>query len=233
MISKMYDRFGSRDYRAAGKMRPTLVKVVNEDLTPLLPAVQAPTLILWGDQDQEVPRSAMEIMAARIPRARLVVFEGAGHFPFLDMPEEFCETVKGFLRAGGSCVTGAWLRWPAAAGWWVARIVLPYALVVVQRHLDCIYILQLERYKPDRYARWMPHALADGASRPEVEIGLQALTVGVASLARGGGASTGSWSMCCGLAAGHVLLGAASPLQVSQRLQWTSRAFRVSVVAFA
>jgi pimeloyl-ACP methyl ester carboxylesterase len=102
MISKMYDRFGSRDYRAAGPMRPTLVKVVNEDLTPLLPAVQAPTLILWGDQDRDVPRSAMEIMAARISHARLVVFEGAGHFPFLDMPEKFCETVKGFLRAGGS-----------------------------------------------------------------------------------------------------------------------------------
>lgn len=102
MISKVQGRFGSRDYRAAGQMRPTLVKVVNEDLTPLLPAIQLPTLILWGDQDQEVPRSAMEIMAARIPRARLVVFEGAGHFPFLDMPDEFCRTVKEFLRAGGA-----------------------------------------------------------------------------------------------------------------------------------
>jgi pimeloyl-ACP methyl ester carboxylesterase len=101
-ISRMSDRFGSRDYRAAGKMRPTLVKVVNEDLTPLLPAIQAPTLILWGDRDQEVPRSTMEIMAARVPRARLIVFEGAGHFPFLDTPEKFCETVKGFLRAGES-----------------------------------------------------------------------------------------------------------------------------------
>ena len=101
MISKMSNRFGSRDYRAAGPMRPTLVKVVNEDLSPLLPAVQAPTLLLWGDQDREVPRSAMEIMATRIPHARLHVFAGAGHFPFLDMPEQFCDTVKAFLRAGG------------------------------------------------------------------------------------------------------------------------------------
>lgn len=102
MLSKMSGRFGSRDYCAAGPMRPTLVKVVNEDLTPLLPAVQTPTLILWGDRDQEVPRSAMEIMAARIPHARLIVFEGAGHFPFLDMPEKFCGSVKEFLRAGES-----------------------------------------------------------------------------------------------------------------------------------
>jgi pimeloyl-ACP methyl ester carboxylesterase len=102
IISTVYAQFGSRDYRAAGSMRPTLVKIVNEDLTPLLPSIQVPTLIVWGDQDQEVPRSAMEIMAARIPRARLVVFEGAGHFPFVDVPEGFCRTVKEFLGAGGA-----------------------------------------------------------------------------------------------------------------------------------
>ncbi len=101
VIAKVSGRLGSRDYRAAGHMRPTLVKVVNEDLTPVLAGIQAPTLILWGDQDREVPRSDMEIMAARIPRARLMVFAGAGHFPFLDAPEEFCGTVKEFLQAGG------------------------------------------------------------------------------------------------------------------------------------
>ncbi len=101
VIAKVSDRLGSRDYRAAGEMRPTLVKVVNEDLTPVLPGIQTPTLILWGDQDQEVPRSDIEIMAARIPRARLMVFAGAGHFPFLDAPEEFCGAVKDFLKAGG------------------------------------------------------------------------------------------------------------------------------------
>ncbi len=102
VITRVSGRFGSRDYLAAGPMRPTLVKVVNEDLRPLLPAVRAPTLILWGDRDQEVLRSAMEIMAAHIPNARLVVFEGAGHFPFLDMPEKFCGTLMEFLRAGES-----------------------------------------------------------------------------------------------------------------------------------
>lgn len=102
MISRVSGRFGSRDYLAAGRMRPTLVKVVNEDLTPLLPVIQVPTLILWGDQDQEVPRSAMETMAAKIPNARLIVFEGAGHFPFLDVPEKFFGAMQEFLRAGGS-----------------------------------------------------------------------------------------------------------------------------------
>ncbi len=97
IIATVSGRVGSRDYRAAGSMRPTLVKVVNEDLTPILPSIQALTLILWGDRDQEVPRSAMETMATKIPRSRLVVFAGAGHFPFLDAPEEFCRTLSDFL----------------------------------------------------------------------------------------------------------------------------------------
>ena len=98
LLSRWRDRVGSPDYRAAGRMRPTLVRVVNEDLTPLLPMVQAPALLLWGDQDQEVGRHAMEIMTAKIPRACLTVFPGAGHFPFQDAPDEFCRRLTGFLQ---------------------------------------------------------------------------------------------------------------------------------------
>jgi pimeloyl-ACP methyl ester carboxylesterase len=39
----------------------------------------------------------METMATRIPRARLVVFAGAGHFPFQDAPEEFGRALREFL----------------------------------------------------------------------------------------------------------------------------------------
>ena len=98
LLSRWRDRVGSRDYRAAGRMRPTLVRVVNDDLAPMLPMVQAPTLLLWGDQDPEVGRHAMEIMAARIPRACLTVFPGAGHFPFQDDPDGFCRRLTGFLQ---------------------------------------------------------------------------------------------------------------------------------------
>jgi pimeloyl-ACP methyl ester carboxylesterase len=98
--SRWRARVGSRDYLAAGPLRPTLVKVVNEDLTSMLAMVQAPTLLLWGDQDQEVRRPAVEVMAAKIPRARLTVFPGAGHFPFRDAPEDFCGAVLAFLREG-------------------------------------------------------------------------------------------------------------------------------------
>ena len=101
LIARLTERVGSRDYRAAGAMRPILVRVVNEDLAPMLPAIQAPTLILWGDRDQEVPRAAMDRMARSIPAARMVVFPGAGHFPFQDAPAAFHEALRTFLAEGG------------------------------------------------------------------------------------------------------------------------------------
>ncbi len=76
------------------------MRLVNEDLTRVLPHVQAPTLILWGDQDREVSRGAVLAMASGIRGARLQVFSGAGHFPFQDQPESFRTVLDGFLREG-------------------------------------------------------------------------------------------------------------------------------------
>lgn len=75
---------GSEDYRQAGKMRSTLVKVVNEDLRPCLPQIQAPTLLIWGENDRSTPLSDAKIMQAEIPSSRLEVIPLAGHFCFVD-----------------------------------------------------------------------------------------------------------------------------------------------------
>lgn len=97
VVTGLYGRVGSRDYRNAGPMRATLVKVVAEDLRGILSAIRAPTLIIWGDRDQEVPFSSMEIMARGIQGSRLELFEGAGHFPFIDSPDRFSRAVREFL----------------------------------------------------------------------------------------------------------------------------------------
>jgi pimeloyl-ACP methyl ester carboxylesterase len=101
ILSTVHQRVGSRDYRNAGQMRGTLVRVVNEDLRDILSSVQAPTLIIWGDRDLEVSRSSMEIIAGGIRGSRLEIMEGAGHFPFVDMPERFGKLVRDFLCRGG------------------------------------------------------------------------------------------------------------------------------------
>jgi pimeloyl-ACP methyl ester carboxylesterase len=93
------DQRGSADYRAAtGVMRGTLVRLVNEDLRNLLPRIHVPVLIIWGEHDTETPLEDGRLMERLIPDAGLVVFEGAGHYAYLEQPARFCTIVEVFLR---------------------------------------------------------------------------------------------------------------------------------------
>jgi pimeloyl-ACP methyl ester carboxylesterase len=96
----IYDRIASSDYKEAGAMRPTLVKVVNEDLTPLLSRIDASTLLVWGTKDDAVPVAHAKTMERLIPDAGLVLFEGAGHFAYLDEQARFCSIVRTFFGGG-------------------------------------------------------------------------------------------------------------------------------------
>ncbi|MDQ4125311.1 MAG: alpha/beta hydrolase, partial [Actinomycetota bacterium] len=93
----LYRRIASEDYRNAGPLRSTFVKVVNEDLTDLLPKVGVPTLLVWGTNDDAVPVAHAQTMERHIPDAGLVLFEAAGHFAYLDEPDRFCRIVRHFL----------------------------------------------------------------------------------------------------------------------------------------
>lgn len=60
-----------------------------------------PTLIVHGDRDLLSPLPAAQWLAQHLPDARLEVFHGAAHAPFLSHPVEFAETVKNYLVATG------------------------------------------------------------------------------------------------------------------------------------
>ncbi len=55
------------------------------------------TLILWGEQDRVVPRSAAEVYRRAIRGAKLVVFPGSGHRPEIEKQQEFTREVERFL----------------------------------------------------------------------------------------------------------------------------------------
>lgn len=67
---------------------------------PELGAVAPPVLAVWGDADRTHRRSdpARALAAAR--DGRLVVFEGAGHFPDLEQPDRYVAEVLRFAREG-------------------------------------------------------------------------------------------------------------------------------------
>lgn len=97
-IDRLAARQGSEDYRRAGEMRATFVRVVNEDLRAWLPKIHCPTLLIWGEQDKETPLADARLMHAAIPGARLAVIPGAGHFCFADHFAEFSRVLVPFLR---------------------------------------------------------------------------------------------------------------------------------------
>ncbi|MBN2002249.1 MAG: alpha/beta hydrolase [Anaerolineae bacterium] len=68
------------------------------DITPLLPRIAAPALVITGDADPIVPPAQAHHIAERVPGATLAVLEsGVGHFTFYEVPETYRETVASWL----------------------------------------------------------------------------------------------------------------------------------------
>jgi pimeloyl-ACP methyl ester carboxylesterase len=97
-MEKFYKRFGSDDYQdSSGVMRKILVRVVNENLKDLLKDIKASTLLIWGDHDMDTPLYMAHIMEKEIKDSGLVVFEGAGHYSYLDDFGKFKAVINAFF----------------------------------------------------------------------------------------------------------------------------------------
>jgi pimeloyl-ACP methyl ester carboxylesterase len=59
------------------------------DNTPLAREAHIPVLVPHGDKDMLMPIQAGEHIAASFPQARLSIYEGVGHAPFIEAPERF------------------------------------------------------------------------------------------------------------------------------------------------
>ena len=95
---RLRQKYGSKDYNALdAEMRKTFVQVVNHDQTDMLPRIQQPTLLLWGDKDTETPLWMGQLMESRIPDAGLVVLEGGTHFAYLEQVGRFNAIAHNFL----------------------------------------------------------------------------------------------------------------------------------------
>lgn len=96
----LYRAAGSYDYlKAQGTMKSTIVHVLEEDLSPLLPQLKRPTLLLWGSEDRSTPLTDAKLMAKRIPRAQLVVFEGQPHNLPKTIPDKLAQAIIAFVRS--------------------------------------------------------------------------------------------------------------------------------------
>jgi pimeloyl-ACP methyl ester carboxylesterase len=98
ILDKYRSKSGSSDYQNAnGIMRDILVKIVNEDLTHVMPKIKSPTLLIWGENDTATPVSDAKIMEKVIPDAGLVILKDSGHYSFLEKLNEFLIIINNFL----------------------------------------------------------------------------------------------------------------------------------------
>jgi 3-oxoadipate enol-lactonase len=74
--------------------------VLRHDTWDRLPHLRAPTLVLVGDQDALVPPANAELLAARIPEARLRVLKGVGHDLTTEAAQKCQLLVSDFLERG-------------------------------------------------------------------------------------------------------------------------------------
>ena len=68
------------------------------DVTSLLPAIQAPTLLLTPGASEVLTRDNQPSMSELIPRCEQVVFEDAAHTIFVDYREQCIDTSRDFIR---------------------------------------------------------------------------------------------------------------------------------------
>jgi pimeloyl-ACP methyl ester carboxylesterase len=92
--------------------RQAIVSLNASDSRHRLVEIQAPTLVVVGDQDVITPPAESSVLAKGIPDSRLEVVKDAGHFPMLEQPAAFNRALDLFLAEignrlprGGSAVT--------------------------------------------------------------------------------------------------------------------------------
>jgi pimeloyl-ACP methyl ester carboxylesterase len=82
-------------HRAAHAVLLRIAEQADGDPAPR--AIRAPTLLVWGAEDRLVPLVHGERLATELSHARLEVIPSAGHFPYLERPDECLRRLTPFL----------------------------------------------------------------------------------------------------------------------------------------
>lgn len=86
---RYYKAIGSEDYINAGVLTETYVKIISEDLTDDLKNINTPTILIWGENDQDTTLKDGKLMNKLIKNSQLFIIPSAKHYVFLDNEKEF------------------------------------------------------------------------------------------------------------------------------------------------
>ncbi|WP_163152468.1 alpha/beta fold hydrolase [Anoxybacillus sp. MB8] len=69
------------------------------DAKSILPKIECPILLLWGDQDKVSPIEPWKSSIPLNPQIQLKVIENSGHSPMMEKPREFWESIESFIKS--------------------------------------------------------------------------------------------------------------------------------------
>ncbi len=99
----------------------TIVKAAmelkNTDLRAKLRRIQAPTLIVWGENDTVTPRKMADVLRQAIPGAEFKLMKRVGHSPMWERPAEFNQTLLHFLGEAPAILRTARTSLPPRDPW--------------------------------------------------------------------------------------------------------------------
>lgn len=85
------------DYKNANPIqRQTMINLISTDLTPILPQIKVPTLIIWGRDDKTIPLSDGKLMHRLIKGSKLKIVDGR-HSPQFTNAKEVAKIINEYL----------------------------------------------------------------------------------------------------------------------------------------
>jgi abhydrolase domain-containing protein 6 len=95
----VFKLFAAYAIRGSAKSARIFADMQSNDppLEDRLPLIQAPTLIIWGDQDRVLHVSCAEVFRQGIKNSELLVQPGIGHMPLIESARECANAWLAFV----------------------------------------------------------------------------------------------------------------------------------------
>lgn len=95
---KLLYHFASPDYKEISPiMQKTFQNVIKEDLRRYYKKITTETLIIWGEKDEDTPLKDGKYLQKKIKNSALIIYQGAGHFAYLNYPYLTIQIIKSFI----------------------------------------------------------------------------------------------------------------------------------------
>lgn len=96
LVDEVFDIVNDRN--KAIRIIATSKSAVRHNLGDKLGDIKAPTLLVWGKEDNVTPAFVGEKFHELIENSRLVFIEECGHAPMMEHPQQFNEHLEAFLK---------------------------------------------------------------------------------------------------------------------------------------